>query len=343
MLTYTEFSGSPYQTGLALGKFGATAVNHYLTSSAAWESVMQWHGSDESLAMQELVQKHHPYIWDELQGLARGLELPAEDVFLWNCRGDLCSIAPDGCTTVMQVTPDGPRLTHNEDGDPGFRGHCGIAEFIVDHRPAFTSFIYPGSLPGHTFAVTENGLAMTVNNVRSRDNTTGIPRMVLTRALLNAADLSSAVNLLSNAPRAGGFHLALAQRGGSALLSIEFSSRGLSVQPVKEATLHANHLIHDDMRDLPQIITDSSCHRQENGTAQLHQPDSADPLLILADQTNPNYPIYRDSPDDSDMENTLATVDIHVGNEHIQWDIYAHPKQAAQFSLRDTKRSTSHS
>jgi len=343
MLTYAEFSGSPYQTGLALGKFGAVAVNNYLTSSPSWQSVMQWQGSDESRAMQQLVQKNHPYIWDELQGLARGLELPAEDVFLWNCRGDLWAMSPDGCTTIMQITADGPRITHNEDGDPGFRGHCGIAEFIVDHRPAFTSFIYPGSLPGHTFAVTENGLAMTVNNVRSRDTTAGIPRMVLTRALLNAPDLSSAVELLRDSPRAGGFHLGLAQRGGSALLSIEFNSRDISIQPVKEMTVHANHLTHDSLCNLPQIITNSSHHRQEDGTARLLQPGSVDPLRILADQTNANYPIYRDSPDDSDMENTLATVDIHVGGDCIQWDIYEHPKQPARFRMRDTKRSENQS
>lgn len=337
MLTYAEFSGSPYQTGLALGKFGAAAVNNHLISSASWQSVMQWHDSDELQTMQQLVQKHHPYIWDELQGLARGLELPPDDVFLWNCRGDLWSMSPGGCTTVMQVLPDGPRLTHNEDGDPGFRDHCGIAEFIVDHRPAFTSFIYPGSLPGHTFAVTENGLAMTVNNVRSGDATAGIPRMVLTRALLNASDLSSAVELLRDSPRAGGFHLSLAQRGGSALLSIEFNAKDVSIQPVKEGAVHANHLIHDSMRNLPQAITDSSYHRQEDGTAQLHQPDHDDPLLILADQSNANYPIYRDSPNDSDMENTLATVDIHVGADGIQWDIYEHPTQPARFRMRDTK------
>lgn len=338
MLTYTEFSGSPYHTGLALGKFGAAAVNNYLTSTLAWKNVMQWRESDESQAMQQLVQKHHPYIWDELQGLARGLELPAEDVFLWNCRGDLLPVSPDGCTTIMQITPEGPRITHNQDGDPGFRGHCGVAEFIVDHRPAFASFIYPGSLPGNTFAVTENGLAMTVNTVSSRETPAGIPRMVLTRALLNRPDLSSAVELLSDSPRAGGLHLGLAQCGGSALLSIEFSATELSVQPVKDMAIHANHFIHDSMRNLPQIITDSSHHRQEDGTMRLHQAGSVDPRRILVDQTNAKYPIYRDSPDDSDMENTLATVDIHVGSDCVQWDIYEHPNEPQRFKMRNVKQ-----
>src|SRR5690554_6290226 len=83
MLTFTEFSGSPYHIGLALGKFGAAAVHDTLVASPLWEDVMQWRGSEPVQLMQELVQQHHPYIWDELQGLARGIELPPEDVFLW--------------------------------------------------------------------------------------------------------------------------------------------------------------------------------------------------------------------------------------------------------------------
>src|SRR3546814_9080312 len=58
--------------------------------------------------------------------------------------------------------PDGPRITHNEDGDPGFAGHCGIGLFSPDNGPRFASFVYPASIPGHTFAVTQAGLAMTV-------------------------------------------------------------------------------------------------------------------------------------------------------------------------------------
>lgn len=337
MLTFTEFSGSPFQVGLALGRFGAQAVHGYLITSSFWDSVMQWRGSDESLALQTLVKDRHPYIWDELQGLSKGLELPAEDVFLWNCRGDLWSMAPDGCTTVLQLTGEGPRITHNEDGDPGFAGHCAIAEFAMDQGTAFASFIYPGSLPGHSFAVTNNGLAMTVNNLRSREVTIGLPRMVLTRALLNMPDLSSAITLLQDSPRAGGFHLSLAQRGGAALLSVEFNSRAVSVEAVKTATVHANHLVHASMRDQPQLVTDSSRHRQHDAGALLADMHGMDPLRLLADQSNTACPIFRDSPKDPDAENTLASADILVAADEVRWDIYERPDGPVRFKMVDAK------
>src|SRR5690606_7548859 len=170
-----------------LGKFGSQAAHTYLIHTPSWASVMAWRGSDAANAMLALTEQHFPLVKQELQGLAQGLELPFEDVFLWNCRGDLWAMSPDGCTTV-QLPQDGrPRITHNEDGDPGFAGYCGIGLFNPDDSPAFTSFVYPASIPGHTFAVTENGLACTVNNLRSRQVTAGVPRMVITRALLNQA------------------------------------------------------------------------------------------------------------------------------------------------------------
>lgn len=345
MLSLLELSGSPFQIGQALGKFGAQAAHSYLVQSSSWSSVMAWRGSDAARTMQVLVEQHFPLIHQELLGLAAGLELPAQDVFLWNCRGDIWAMAPDGCTTVQLPLAAGPRITHNEDGDPGFAGYCGIGQFAPDGGPRFASFVYPASIPGHTFAVNEHGLAMTVNNLRSRQVAVGVPRMVLTRALLSQTELPQALALLRNTARAGGFHLSLAQRGRQDLLSVEFNAMGVSVQAIQKPGLHANHVVHESMRGFPQVITDSSLHRQQRGNALLADalafgstsPDDIDPLSILADQGNKQFPIYRDAPDDSDAENTMATADIQVGAKQVDWEVYERPGQSARFKLVDAQ------
>ncbi|RTZ45671.1 peptidase C45 [Candidimonas sp. SYP-B2681] len=342
MLSLIELSGTPFQIGHALGRFGAQAAHSYLISSSAWDSVMVWRNTNAARVMQALVQQHFPLIHEELMGLASGLELPAEDVFLWNCRGDVWSMAADGCTTIQLPSSSGPRISHNEDGDPGFAGYCGIGEFTPNEGPRFASFLYPASIPGHTFAVTEHGLAMTVNNLRSRRVTVGVPRMVLTRAMLNESSLDDAVELLNNTQRSGGFHLSLAQRGVLDLLSVEFNDMGVSVQTIEAPSLHANHVIHDSMCNFPQVITESSLHRQLRGSSLLHgglaaSPADIDPLAILADQANDEYPIYRDSPDDTDGENTMATADIHVGADQVTWQVYERPGQSSRFSLIDAR------
>src|SRR3546814_21168034 len=96
----------------------------------------------------------------------------------------------------------------------------------------FAPFVYPATIAGNNFAVTQAGLAMTVNNLRSRKVAVGLPRMVLTRALLNQASVQDAIGLLRGASKAGGFHLSLAQRGRTELYSVEFNAMGVSGQAI---------------------------------------------------------------------------------------------------------------
>lgn len=318
MLTFTDFSGSPYHIGLALGKAGAPAMHDLIKPSPLWAGLKQWLGSDELHAMQALVQQHHPYIWDELQGLARGLELPPDDVFLWNSQGALpahragndmqhdsnddtatttaCSMGYMAVesTTLLMPTPQAPRIVHHMAGDPDVANHCGVAEFIVDQGPEFAAFVSPGLLPGHAVAVTNSGLCVTVNTTLPQNCGIGIPSIVLTRALLNMPDLSRAIQFLNDSPRCGGLHLSLAQRGGSALLGIETTAEQVSIQHSKGPTLHTNHLIHESMQDVAQTISPSSRSRLDAGNVRLDQADNPDPLRLLAqlvaDTRHPNVP-----------------------------------------------------
>lgn len=340
-LKYLEVRGSPFEIGRGLGQFGAAAMRDYAARSAAWSTVMQHRATPRTRQMAALVHARFPKVWSELQGLAAGLELPFEDVFLWNCRGDLWAMAPDGCTTVQEAGSV-RRITHNEDGDPAFAGSCAVAAIAVEGGPAFASFVYPGSLPGHAFAVTDGGLAMTVNNLRCLDIRLGIPRMVLTRALLETATLDDALNLLRSVPRAGCFHLTLAHRESPQLLSVEFSAGECSVVEVTGRALHANHALHKALGDLPQIVTESSRHRQQRGDCLLadDNPTFGDPLRVLADDQEPVFPILRTDLADSDGENTLATADIHVGPSGIEWQVYEHPARLPRFHMIDGHAST---
>lgn len=343
-LHYVEIEGSPFDAGRALGRFGAAALHDYAQRSAVWASVMRYRGAALVDGMSRLTQQRFPRVWDELRGLAAGLELPFDDVFLWHCRGDLWAMAPDGCTTVQQAGAR-KRITHNEDGDPAFAGHCAIAAFAVAGAAPFASFVYPGSIPGHTFAVNDAGLAMTVNNLRCRKAGLGVPRMLVARALLDATSLAQALEWLRGTERAGGFHLTLAHRDARELLSVEFSSEACAVREVDRRAVHANHVLHAPLSAQPQLITDSSRRRQDRGQALLAAAGGReiDPLRILADTEGAPYPILRADPLDSDAENTLATADIHVGSEHIEWQIYEHPAQPPRFHMRDAHASEKNS
>lgn len=320
-------SGTPFQIGQQLGQFGAPAVHEYLVQSSAWNTVQQWKGSLAAEYMARLTRERLPDVWAELQGLANGLKLPVDDVFLWNARGDLWAMAPDGCTTVAIPGSDKQRITHNEDGDPAFAGRCAIVQCDVTGKAGFASFVYPGSLPGHTLAVNNHGVAMTVNNVRALYVDPGLPRMVLTRAILDMCDVAAAIRLLQGSPRSGAFNLNMSDVGSQSLVSVEYSSTMCSVLEITRPYLHANHAIHADTRDYPQIITGSSGHRQRRGNTLLEQLQPVDPLRILADDASERFPVFRRIPYDSDNESTLATADISIYPDRVEWQVYEDPLQ----------------
>lgn len=336
-LGYLEASGTPYDIGVQLGRFGGDVTHRHLVGRHAWASVMAFRDDQRVAVMRWMVEERFPAYWLELQGLAHGLDLPLDEVFLWNCRGDVWAMAPDGCTTV-QLPGNEPVVAHNEDGYPGLRGHCALAHVRPRDGKAFTAFVYPASIPGHTFAVTEAGLVQAVNNIRSRDAGPGLPRMLLGRALLDCPTLDEAGKLLETSKRAGAFHMTLAQRGDPRLISVEFTHSGCSAITIQQPQCHSNHLVHPDLSEERQAITGSSRSRQQRGDAIIAGSDRErrlDPLSVLWDRGDPVLPILREQPDDPDHENTLATAVFHVGAQSLQWRVYDRAGAAPRFTFDD--------
>jgi predicted choloylglycine hydrolase len=339
MLNHHIIRGSHLEVGKALGRLGAAAVHGHLIHSSAWRAVMALKHHPALPAMAAQVQAQCPAIWQEIQGLAQGLGMDAADVFAWQCRGDLWAMAPEGCTTLQLPGDPGHRVAHNEDGDPGLASACALVSCAIDGQARFSSFIYPGSIPGHSFAVNDAGLVLTVNNLRCLGAAAGLPRMVLARAVLAQRHLHAAVALIQHSPRSGGFHFTLGQRGERTLYSVEFNSRACSVLALTQPAVHANHMVHPAMAQQAQIVTASSAQRQQRGEACLSQlqglKSALQPLDVLFDQDHPQFPIYRKAPDDSDGENTIATADLHIGAHEVRWAVHSGQNPVPDHCFKD--------
>jgi predicted choloylglycine hydrolase len=259
--------GSAFAVGQQLGAFGREAWQTKIRQTALWQTVAALKTTEQTQRMRAAVQAQFPLIWQELEGMAEGLQAPVDEVFAWNCRGDLVRSTSDGCTTLAGRSAEGELIiAHNEDGFPQLREDCAIVSITPDVGLAFTSFAYPGSLCGHTFAVNEKGIVNTVNNIRAVHRPDGMPRQILARASLNATTLEEAVTLLSATPRAGAFHHTLGQMGDSRLFSVEATGSGSSVLALSATSGHANHLIHPQLAAIEQIVTGSSGSRQRAWT-----------------------------------------------------------------------------
>lgn len=321
-------SGSPWQIGLQLGEFGRHAWQHKLTQTTLWQRVMALKSSPQALTMRDAVAAQFPAIWQELEGMAAGLQVPVEEVFAWNCRGDLVPSTSDGCTTVAGVIAPGRVLiAHNEDGFPQLRDDCALVSVTPEQGAAFTSFAYPGSLCGHTFAVNQFGIVNTVNNIRAVHRPAGLPRQILARASLNATTLEQAIAVLTAEPRAGAFHHTLGQLGDGRLYSVEATGSGSSVVELAAVSGHANHLIHPQLAAVEQVVTGSSASRQQR-LMQWQQEElaggfsAAAAQAILSDTCDALLPIYRLAADDPDEENTLATAVFVIGATSVEWQVF---------------------
>ncbi|MDG1457210.1 MAG: C45 family autoproteolytic acyltransferase/hydrolase [Pseudoprimorskyibacter sp.] len=328
---WLSVSGTPFDIGNAIGAQGRAAVHRHLVQSEIWAKITAPNNAEVIARLMRYTESRFPEIHEELLGLAQGLQLPFDDVFAWNCRGDILASVPDGCTTIQtpcQALAETIQISHNEDGLPFFRGHC----FILDAKPkssmAFRAFCYPGSLAGHTFGWNDAGLTQAVNNLRLRHVEAQTPRMVLGRAVLSSETLQDAVNVLSHNPKCGGFHMTLAQTGNPELLSVEYGGGEVSVTQITSRSGHANHALH--LASQGQITTQSSANRQATVERLVTRGDVTD-LDILRDTSGPGLPIRRDAPDDPDQENTLATCLFTVSKTGVEWRVYGEKERRAVY------------
>lgn len=334
-------SGDNAQIGYQLGQRGRQAYQHWVRATTLWQNTTAVKNSAALMAMQQMVRQHFPLLWLEMCGLAEGLQAPLDEVFAWNCRGDLLPSTSDGCTTVSGFTAGGePLVAHNEDGFPQLRAHCGMVSVRPEQGLAFTSFYYPGSICGHTFSVNACGVVNTVNNIRASERPSGIPRQILARASLEATTLDEAIAILTRYPRSGAFHHTLAQRGDPRIVSVEATGTAYHVQENRQRYGHANHLIHPAMSAVAQTITDSSASRQQRLQRWLQEEGDTRPLsaaqalAILNDQQDAHLPVLRLDPADPDDENTLATVIYRVAKDQVSYQIFTDDRQVACFSTR---------
>ncbi|NNJ15815.1 acyl-CoA--6-aminopenicillanic acid acyltransferase [Pseudomonas putida CSV86] len=329
MLAQLHIAANAFETGRRLGEFGRRSVHEKLRTLPLWQHLASLADTAKAQQMKTLVRERYPRYWQEIEGLAAGLELPVDEVFMWNCRGDFPGLGSvDGCTTVFGQAEQGTLIAHNEDGLPQLRGDCAIVHARPEEGAAFVSFVYPGSIPGHTFAVNEFGVVATVNNIRPTEIPAGVPRMILGRASLDARTLDEAIAAVSQTPRAGAFHHAFGQAGSARVVSVEATSDGVAVREVGAAAGHSNHLVDSSFADFKQIVTGSSGARQLRvdhllaGSRPKLDPTLA--LRILRDEEEgTTLPVYRCAQDDPDDENTLATAIFTLTSSAVEWRVYA--------------------
>ncbi|MER9566931.1 C45 family peptidase [Mesorhizobium sp. M0571] len=325
--------GDAFSIGFTLGRATASGFRQRVLSTEEFQALYaRWYGSEYLQALESAARAAYPRFVREIEGIAEGAGQDFETVFLWNCRGDLRlpehvspvtkTIAAAGCTTLLiPAEGDAPAIiAHNEDGAAVFLGACIWVEVEPNEGPAWSSFMYPGMLPGHTFGLNEAGVVQTVNHISAQDFQPGVPRQVICRAILNAGNLDEAVEILKRKDRASGFHHNLGDAKTRRLASVEAPASGYAVREAVAPRAHANHLLFEEFDGLEQTITLSSRKRQEAADRMIAEGALARGAeAVLFDKTTLIF------CDNDDTLQTLATSVFALFPDRVEWRVHATP------------------
>jgi hypothetical protein len=280
--------------------------------------------------------------------MAEGAGRSFEEIFAVNLRGEFAGLIAleqqtrdgadtggQGCTDCLVLTQDAALIGHNEDGSPAGYGNMFVVRVTVDDSPTFNALCYPGFLPGNAFGFNEFGILHSINHVAPRPVKVGVARHFIARSLLEARSLDEAIGRVTIPDRAAGFNYNIGSLSERRIVSVEVSPERHHVHEVQGHYTHTNHYF--ELNDQKQEVTLSSRKRLERSMTicrSIPPTDSGHVLALLSDQTDRDYPIYRDATlPDNDATLCSALYNLDRRELRIYWD---HPVKDPENFLKLT-------
>lgn len=255
-----DVHGSHREIGQQIGESIRLQVKHGVENTRAYFSrefphlQLSWDGAVlQALKYMYYALRTYPQYLEEIRGIAEAANVNYADLAVVNA---FECVAVDAlhlqkCTSLaagLSRTGNTVLVGHNEDW---------LAEdepdvyFLVAHpidEPAFIAMSYGGLLPNIGF--NEAGIAQSCDSVYPVDLKIGIPRVIVSRAVLAARSMDRAMNRTHIPVRAAGYNHLLAHSNGD-LCNVEVSASAFQVLPPENDCLaHTNHYLSESMQEL---------------------------------------------------------------------------------------------
>jgi isopenicillin-N N-acyltransferase-like protein len=217
-------SGNHREMGRQMGAQAAAQVKHSIEDArnllaSTYDSLqLTWAGAEiQARKYLPFAQERYPKIVEELQGIAEGADVPFDDLAVLNAMEAVTmdALHLTKCTSLgvnEQRTANGHILIgHNEDWVPEDEPDMFIIHATPDDEPTFLAMTYGGLLPNIGF--NSAGIAQCCDSVYPSDCRIGIPRVILSRAVLAAKTPAEAIRHMLAPLRAAGYNHLLEQTG----------------------------------------------------------------------------------------------------------------------------------
>ena len=337
---FLHVSGSHREIGRQIGEGCRKIVRHsvqnarQLLADAYEELELTWDGAQtQARKYMPFAQERYPQYVEEMAGIAEGANLSFDDIAALNAMEAVTMDALHlvSCTSMAvneAHTANGHvLLAHNEDWIPEDESDVYVVHARPDGEVPFLAMNYGGLLPNVGFNAA--GIAQLIDSVHPEDSRIGIPRLVVSRAVLAAQSPSEAIKRAVVAQRAAGYNHLLAHESGE-IFSVEVSARRFSIEYASDGYLaHANHFLAAHMQEIevdPERLISShvqyfralhllrSVDKHTVETLQAIQKDHVDyPNSIC------NHAIIDSSPLDREKTINALVIDLTAREMHIAW------------------------
>ncbi|MBN1148424.1 MAG: hypothetical protein JXA78_14285 [Anaerolineales bacterium] len=332
--------GSHHEMGKQIGEACAAKVRHSIENAKKIFELtfndleLDWDGAlMQARKYVPFAQERYPRYVDEMMGIAEGANVSFNDLAVVNAMEAVTMDAlhltkctslavNDDCTTDGHVF-----VAHNEDWLPDDEPDVYIVHATPADEPPFLAMTYGGLLANIGFNAA--GIAQCCDSVYPTDSRIGVPRVIVSRAVLGARTLAEAMRLAMSPQRAAGYNHLLAHESGE-LYSVEVSARRFAILYGQDGMIaHTNHYLAAEMRAIenePDELIDTRLRYFRAMRLLRRTPQHNLKSLQAIQRDHLNYPnsicnhcVQGASPLDQEKTINALIIDLTARAMHIAW------------------------
>jgi len=335
-----EVSGSHRDMGRQVGEARRGQVQHsvenarVLIDQSYHTLELTWEGAKvQAYKYLPFAEERYPQYVDEMRGIAEGANVTFDDVVVLNVMEAVTmdALHLTRCTSFAvneRHTADGHVLAaHNEDWVPEDENDVYVISAKPRDEPPFLAMTYGGLLPNVGFNA--YGIAQLIDSVYPNDSRIGIPRLVVSRAVLAARRISGAIGRMLISHRAAGYNHLLVHESGE-MYSVEVSARRFDILHGTDGYMvHTNHYLSQTMKEIekdPEELISSRVRYfranqllRENSTHTIKTLQAVQKDHVNLPNSICNHNIAGIDPTDRESTITALVVDLTAREMHIAW------------------------
>jgi isopenicillin-N N-acyltransferase like protein len=254
-----EIYGPHLQMGQQMGEACRTEIAHSIENARrlleGTSDVLHlsWGGAQiQARKYLPFVEERYPQYLEELDGIAQGANVSFDDVAVVNAMEAVTvdALHLTKCTSmaVNQQRTAGEQvlIAHNEDWVPEDEPDIYVIHARPDKEPPFLAMTYGALLPNIGFNA--HGIAQCCDSVYPTDSRIGIPRVVVSRAVLASRTPGGAIKRALIPKRAAGYNHLIVHESGE-MYSVEVSARRFAILYGENGYIvHTNHFLKREMQ-----------------------------------------------------------------------------------------------